>query len=202
VSAFTEGDFFQTTSNLLNSIQKLSPESFKSQDIARFVRYLKDQEETTETPERNYLFYRSANIFSNVPIATLETKSLVKGQDFTLRTKITNLLNEEVKNVKALKVKGGLYGKDTQDTTIAISSDIVFEKKSNGIYEGKLKESDGIKPGNYQFRLTVSDGTSNYDVIFSFSAYWMKLVCRKYRCKRVFKGWITQIWNNKIFKLI
>jgi len=128
-SAFTEGDFFQTTSNLLYYIQKLSPQSIKSQDLARFIGYIRDHQEVAETPERNYLFTRLAYLFAKTPIATIESKSINLGKDLTLRAKITNLNGEEISTGKTFKVKGSLYGKDSQDTTISLASDIAFEKK-------------------------------------------------------------------------
>lgn len=163
---FPEGDIFATTSDLIYSIYKLSPKALSSQDLARFARYLRNQEETAETPERNFLFYRAANILGNVPVVTLEERALTIGKGLTLKARIANLLGAEIKG-KTFTLKASLYGKDAQDTTVALATDINFEKKSNGAYEAKLKESDIKKTGVYQIRLTVSDGTSDYDYVDS-----------------------------------
>jgi len=79
-----------------------------------------------------------------------------------LRAKITNLLGEELSDSN-LKLKGSLYGVDEKDQTVAIASGINFERKGN-VFEAKLKDRDLAKPDHYQLRLTVSSGSSNYEV--------------------------------------
>lgn len=159
---FPEGDFFLTTSNLISSILGVNPESIANEELAKLVTFFRSHQETVDTPQRSHSFHRLGNTLKNVPIVTLTNPQIVRGKDTTLQVKITNILGEEITKPKSCKVKGSIvpFGDST-----AVVRDINFEKKGEeSVYEAKIAANTVKKADAYQLKLSVSTGTSTYDV--------------------------------------
>ena len=159
---FPEGDFFLTTSNLISGILGVNPESIANEELAKLVTFFRTHEEHIDTPQRTHSFHRLGATLKSVPTVRLVNPQIIRGKDTTLQLKVTNILGEEITKPKNWKVKASIvpFGDSS-----AVVRDINFEKKQDeNIYEAKIAANTIKKTDVYQLKISVSTGTSTYDV--------------------------------------